>query len=74
MFPPEEVVSYLDMCREKEVSLQRGMNYRSRGGVSIILMSRRKGAQYRDQVVEDGRVLIYEGRGGSVVLDSFLPR
>ena len=61
------------MCREKEVSLQRGMNYRSRGGVSIILMRRRKGAQYRDQVVEDGRVLIYEGRGGSVVLDSFLP-
>ena len=68
MFSPEEVVSYLDMCREKEVSLQRGMNYRLRG-----LMSRRKGAHYRDQVVEDGRVLIYEGRGGSVVLDSFLP-
>jgi hypothetical protein len=46
MFSPEEVVSYLDMRREKEVSLQRGMNYRSRGGVGIILMSRRKGAQY----------------------------
>ena len=44
MFSPEEVVCYLDMCREKEVSLQLGINYRLCGGVSIILMSRRKGA------------------------------
>ena len=31
MFVPGEVVSYLEMCREEGVNLQRGMNFRIRG-------------------------------------------
>jgi hypothetical protein len=49
------------MCQEERVSLQRGMNFRLRSGASVILMSRRMGAPYKDVVEEDGRVLIYEG-------------
>ena len=61
VFEPGEVVSYFEMCREEGSSLQRGMNYRLRGGDSVVLMSRRPGAPYADRVEEDGRVLIYEG-------------
>jgi hypothetical protein len=61
MIIPGEVISYLDMCREEGVNLQRGMNYRSGKRPSIILMSRRPGAPYDDRIEQDGRVLIYEG-------------
>ncbi|WP_142308648.1 hypothetical protein [Mycobacterium interjectum] len=57
MLVPSEVVSYLDMCREEGVNLQRGMNFGSSGKPSIILMSRRPGAPYDDRVEEDRRVL-----------------
>ncbi|MFI5180163.1 MAG: HNH endonuclease [Thermoanaerobaculia bacterium] len=43
------------------MSLQRGMNFRSRGRPNIILMSTRRGAPYRDRLEDEGRVLIYEG-------------
>ncbi len=56
-----EVISYIDMCRAEGVSLQRGMNFRSKTDVSVILMSLRRGAPYADRIEEDGRVLIYEG-------------
>jgi hypothetical protein len=56
-----EVISYLEMCREEGVNLQRGMNYHLRPNHSVILMSLRKGAPYADRIEEDGRVLIYEG-------------
>lgn len=36
------------------------MNYRLKPDYSVILMSIRPGAPYADQVLEDGRVLIYE--------------
>jgi hypothetical protein len=61
MFVPGEVISYLDMCREEGVNLQRGMNFRLRGGPSVVLMSVRRGAPYADRVKDEGRVLIYEG-------------
>ena len=56
-----DVISYLAMCSEEGVNLQRGMNFRLRGGFSVILMSLRRGAPYADSIEEDGRVLIYEG-------------
>jgi hypothetical protein len=56
-----DVISYLDMCREEGVNLQRGMNFRLRGRHSVILMSLRPGAPYADRIEEDGRILIYEG-------------
>jgi hypothetical protein len=58
---PGEVVSYLEMCREEGVNLQRGMNYRLRPDSSVVLMSVRPGAPYADRIEEDGHVLIYEG-------------
>ncbi len=41
--------------------MQRGMNFRLRPDCSVILMSRRSNAPYRDKIEENGRVLIYEG-------------
>ena len=58
---PGDVLSYLEMCAEEGVSLQRGMNFRLRSGRTVILMSRRPGAPYRDRIEDDGRVLLYEG-------------
>lgn len=61
MIVPGEVISYLDMCREEGVNLQRGMNYRLRPDSSVVLMSVRPGAPYADRIEDEGRVLIYEG-------------
>jgi hypothetical protein len=61
MFQPGDVISYLDMCRKEGVNLQRGMNFRLRGGLSVILMSLRPGAPYADRIEEHGKILIYEG-------------
>lgn len=56
-----EVISYLEMCREWGVSFQRGMYFRLKKNTSVLLMSRRTNAPYRDRIEDDGRVLIYEG-------------
>lgn len=61
MIKQGDVISYLDMCKEEGVNLQRGMNFHLKDGFSVILMSIRPGAPYADRVEEDGRVLIYEG-------------
>jgi hypothetical protein len=58
---PGEVISYIEMCQAWSTSLQRGMNFHLRPDCSVILMSRRSNAPYRDHVEENGRVLIYEG-------------
>jgi hypothetical protein len=58
---PGDVISYLYMCKEEKVNLQRGMNFRLRGGPSVILMSVRRGAPYADRVEDEGKILIYEG-------------
>ena len=61
MIKAGDVISYLEMCGEEGVNLQRGMNFRLHGRFSVILMSLRRGAPYADRVEENGRVLIYEG-------------
>ena len=61
MLSQGDVVSYLEMCAEFGVNLQRGMNYRLKGKESIILMSLRRGAPYADRIEEGGRVIVYEG-------------
>ena len=43
------------------MSLQRGMNYGLGGNHSVILMSVRPGAPYRDRFEDGGTTLIYEG-------------
>ena len=57
----DNIISYLDMCQREQVSLQRGMNFRLHGGHSVILMSVRPNAPYKDRIEDDGSVLIYEG-------------
>lgn len=61
MIKPGSVISYLEMCKEEGVNLQRGMNYRLRGRFSVILMSIRLGAPYADRIEDEGKALIYEG-------------
>ena len=61
MISTGDVISYLEMCTEEGVNLQRGMNYHLKGGLSVILMSLRAGAPYADRIEDDGRTLIYEG-------------
>ena len=56
-----EIISYIDMCQRERSSLQRGMNFSLGGTHSMILMSRRPNAPYRDQIEDGGSVLIYEG-------------
>jgi hypothetical protein len=57
----DNIISYLEMCQREGTSLQRGMNFRLNGNYSVILMSLRPNAPYRDRFEEDGTVLIYEG-------------
>jgi hypothetical protein len=61
MISAGDVVSYLEMCADFGVNLQRGMNFRLSPDASLILMSLRAGAPYADRVEANGRVIIYEG-------------
>lgn len=65
-----EIISYFDACQREGGSLQKGMNYRRGADYSVILMSVRPNAPYRDHIEDDGATLIYEGhdapRGGSI--------
>lgn len=58
---PGDIISHSQMSLEEGISLQRGMNYKVKGGTSVILMSVRKGAPYNDSVEDNGQILIYEG-------------
>jgi HNH endonuclease len=53
------------MCRREGASLQRGMNFRLGGNHSVILMSLRPNAPYRDRIEDGGTTLIYEGHDQS---------
>jgi hypothetical protein len=69
-----DVLSYLDLCREEGVNLQRGMNFRLHGGLSVILMSIRAGAPYADRIEENGRVLSYEGHDAPKLAGGLNPK
>jgi len=49
------------MCRRENSSLQAGMNFGLGGNHSVILMSLRPNAPYRDRIEDRGTTLIYEG-------------
>lgn len=57
----DQIISYLEMCQREKTSLQRGMNFGLGGNHSVILMSVRAGAPYRDRLEDGGTTLIYEG-------------
>ena len=69
-----EIIGYLDMCQREGVNLQRGMNYRLGGDYSVVLMSIRPNAPYRDRIEDDGMTLIYEGHDVSRSLDNPDPK
>ena len=56
-----EVISYLEMCAREGTSLHRGMNFGLGGVHSVVLMSVRPNAPYRDRFEDNGTTLIYEG-------------
>ena len=49
------------MCRREGSSLQQGMNFGIGGNHSVILMSVRRNAPYRDRLEDGGTTLVYEG-------------
>lgn len=58
----DQIYSYREMCEIENVqTLQRGMNFRLNPNYSVILMSRRNNAPYRDNIHEDGITVEYEG-------------
>jgi hypothetical protein len=57
----DNIISYIDMCQREGASLQAGMNFGLGGNHSIILMSVRSNAPYRDKLEDDGTTLVYEG-------------
>ena len=57
----DQIISYLEMCQREKSSLQAGMNFGLGGNHSVILMSVRPGAPYRDRLEDGGTTLIYEG-------------
>lgn len=57
----DNIISYIEMCRREGTSLQQGMNFGLGGNHSVILMSVRRNAPYRDSLEDGGTTLIYEG-------------
>jgi hypothetical protein len=58
----DEILSYREMCNRINVNtIQKGMNFHIRKGISIILMSMRRGAPYADEIDYKRNLLIYEG-------------
>jgi hypothetical protein len=57
----DDILSHHEMCGREGRSLQAGMNFHVRPGYSILLMSTRPGAPYRDRWDEERNLLIYEG-------------
>lgn len=49
------------MCRRENASLQQGMNFGLGQTHSVILMSTRSNAPYRDRLEDGGTTLVYEG-------------
>ncbi|MEM2916626.1 MAG: HNH endonuclease [Candidatus Woesearchaeota archaeon] len=58
----DEILSYREMCNKIHVNtIQKGMNFHIKEGISVILMSVRPGAPYDDEIDNKKNLLIYEG-------------
>jgi len=58
----DDILSYWEMCEgEGKKPIQRGMNFRKSLSYSVILMSQRTNAPYKDKIHDDGITIEYEG-------------
>jgi hypothetical protein len=57
----DNIISHAEMCVRERTSLQKGMNFGIGGNHSVILMSVRPNAPYRDRLEDGGSILVYEG-------------
>jgi hypothetical protein len=57
----DNILSYIEMCQREGASLQAGMNFGLGDNHSVILMSVRPNAPYRDRLEDGGTTLVYEG-------------
>ncbi|MGD0355101.1 MAG: HNH endonuclease signature motif containing protein [Dehalococcoidia bacterium] len=58
----DQIISYLEMCEaEGSQQLQKGMNFNISPKYSVILMSQRSNAPYKDKILKDGKTIEYEG-------------
>ncbi len=56
-----DIISHAGMCGRESRMLRHGMNFCPLSAYSVLLMSRRPGAPYDDTIVEESKILIYEG-------------
>ncbi len=67
----DDILSYRKMCDAENIqTLQRGMNFRLNPKYSVILMSQRTNAPYKDKIYQDGITIEYEGH--DVVKNSYI--
>lgn len=57
----DDIFGYREMCDAENATLQRGMNFHLNNSYSVILMSQRTNAPYKDRIYEDGITIEYEG-------------
>ncbi|MDP2637651.1 MAG: HNH endonuclease [Candidatus Levybacteria bacterium] len=57
----DDIFSYREMCDVENATLQRGMNFHLNNSYSVILMSQRTNAPYKDNIHDDGVTIEYEG-------------
>ena len=58
----DDILSYREMCDiENQQALQKGMNFRLNPQYSVVLMSQRTNAPYKDKIYPDGFSIEYEG-------------
>lgn len=57
----DEILSYIEVCLREGVNLQKGMYFDIGNGHSVLLMSLRRNAPYKDRFEGDDTTLIYEG-------------
>jgi hypothetical protein len=71
----DQIFSYREMCEQENAqTLQRGMNFEMNPKYSVILMSRRNNAPYKDSILEDGITIEYEGHDKPRVGFTFDPK
>jgi len=63
----DDILSYQEMCSAEKATLQRGMNFRLNPSYSVILMSQRLNAPYKDKIYSDGFSIEYEGHDVSKI-------